>query len=154
MAQNQKNLMTQEGYNKLVEELEYTRNVVQKKNREDLQAARSQGDLSENADYDAARDDQAKIAAKIKELEAQIKNAEIIKDQKHFTIKFLGNVEDGEEEIEEFDIVGSHEADPLQGTLSIDSPLGRAIIDAKVGDKVCVTPETNVPFFVEIIAIR
>ena len=77
---NQKQYLTQEGYDKLVQELDYVKNVEQKKNIEDLQDARSQGDLSENADYDAARDQQAKIAARIKELELIIKNAVIISE--------------------------------------------------------------------------
>ena len=75
---NQKQYLTQEGYDQLLKELDYVKNVEQKKNIEDLQDARSQGDLSENADYDAARDQQAKIAARIKELENIIKNAVII----------------------------------------------------------------------------
>jgi len=157
---NQKQYLTQEGYDKLVQELDYVKNVEQKKNIEDLQDARSQGDLSENADYDAARDQQAKIAARIKELELIIKNAVIISEDsgnnlgKTIKIRFLDNVEDDEEEIETYQIVGSLQADPLNGLISNESPLGKAVLDRKVGDKVYVKTESLKEFWVEILDIK
>lgn len=158
---NQKQYLTQEGYEKLVAELDYLKNVEQKKNIEELKDARSQGDLSENADYDAARDNQAKIAAKIKELELNIKNAVIIGADsqtnnlgKTIKIKFLDNIEDDEEEIEKYQIVGSLQADPLNGHISNESPLGKAILDKKVGDKVYVKTESMKEFWVEILDIE
>ena len=157
---NQKHYLTQEGYDKLVQELDYVKNVEQKKNIEDLQDARSQGDLSENADYDAARDQQAKIAARIKELELIIKNALIISEDsgnnlgKTIKIRFLDNVEDDEEEIETYQIVGSLQADPLNGLISNESPLGKAVLDRKVGDKVYVKTESLKEFWVEILDIK
>lgn len=157
---NQKHYLTQEGYDKLVQELDYVKNVEQKKNIEDLQDARSQGDLSENADYDAARDQQAKIAARIKELELIIKNAVIISAEagnnlgKTVKIRFLDNVEDDEEEIESYQIVGSLQADPLNGLISNESPLGKAVLDKKVGDKVYVKTESLKEFWVEILDIK
>ena len=147
-------------YDKLVQELDYVKNVEQKKNIEDLQDARSQGDLSENADYDAARDQQAKIAARIKELELIIKNAVIISEDsgnnlgKTIKIRFLDNVEDDEEEIETYQIVGSLQADPLNGLISNESPLGKAVLDRKVGDKVYVKTESLKEFWVEILDIK
>lgn len=157
---NQKQYLTQEGYDKLVQELDYVKNVEQKKNIEDLQDARSQGDLSENADYDAARDQQAKIAARIKELELIIKNAVIISEDsgnnlgKTIKIRFLDNVEDDEEEIETYQIVGSLQADPLNGLISNESPLGKAVLDRKVGEKVYVKTESLKEFWVEILDIK
>ena len=157
---NQKQYLTQEGYDKLLQELDYVKNVEQKKNIEDLQDARSQGDLSENADYDAARDQQAKIAARIKELELIIKNAVIISDNagnnlgKTVKIRFLDNVEDDEEEVESYQIVGSLQADPLNGLISNESPLGKAVLDKKVGDKVYVKTESLKEFWVEILDIK
>jgi transcription elongation factor GreA len=157
---NQKQYLTQEGYDKLVQELDYVKNVEQKKNIEDLQDARSQGDLSENADYDAARDQQAKIAARIKELELIIKNAVIISEDsgnnlgKTIKIRFLDNVEDDEEEVETYQIVGSLQADPLNGLISNESPLGKAVLDKKVGDKVYVKTESLKEFWVEILDIK
>ena len=157
---NQKQYLTQEGYDKLVQELDYVKNVEQKKNIEDLQDARSQGDLSENADYDAARDQQAKIAARIKELELIIKNAVIISEDsgnnlgKTIKIRFLDNVEDDEEEVETYQIVGSLQADPLNGLISNESPLGKAVLDKKVGDRVYVKTESLKEFWVEILDIK
>lgn len=157
---NQKQYLTQEGYDKLVQELDYVKNVEQKKNIEDLQDARSQGDLSENADYDAARDQQAKIAARIKELELIIKNAVIISEDsgnnlgKTIKIRFLDNVEEDEEEVETYQIVGSLQADPLNGLISNESPLGKAVLDKKVGDKVYVKTESLKEFWVEILDIK
>ena len=157
---NQKQYLTQEGYNQLLAELDYVKNVEQKKNIEDLQDARSQGDLSENADYDAARDQQAKIANRIKELELIIKNAVIIGQDsddnlgKTLKIRFLGNVEEDEEEIETYQIVGSLQADPLNGLISNESPLGKAVLDKKVGDKVYIKTESLKEFWVEILEIK
>ena len=157
---NQKQYLTQEGYDQLVKELDYVKNVEQKKNIEDLQDARSQGDLSENADYDAARDQQAKIAARIKELENIIKNAIIISESsennlgKKIKIRFLDNVADDEEEVEVYQIVGSLQADPLNGLISNESPLGKAVLDKKVGDKAYVKTESHKEFWVEILDIQ
>lgn len=158
---NQKQYLTQEGYEALLKELDYLKNVEQKKNIEDLKDARSQGDLSENADYDAARDNQAKIAGRIKELELNIKNAVIIgKDSlannlgKTVTIKFLDEIEDDEQQIEKYQIVGSLQADPLNGLISNESPLGKAVLDKKVGDKVYVKTESMKEFWVEILDIK
>ena len=100
---NQKQYLTQEGYDKLVQELDYVKNVEQKKNIEDLQDARSQGDLSENADYDAAREEQAQIAARISTIEKILKNYELIQDGannlgKWVKIEFL-DLEDEDEPV-------------------------------------------------------
>lgn len=148
--------VTEEGLDELKKQLDELVHVTRNEVIEELKAARAQGDLSENADYDAARDHQAKVEAKIKELEYQIKNAEIIKDKKAGKTVRIGSTV----EIQELDtknkltykIVGSVEADPLNGLLSNVTPLAEAILDKKVGD--VVTVEVDKPYDVKIINIK
>lgn len=153
---NGKYQLTESGFHKLQEELEFLKNTERAEIIEQLKEARAQGDLSENADYDSARDRQAQIEAKIKEIEAILKNAEIITDNvltnlgKKVTIRFE---DDGS--VEEFKIVGSLEADPLKGLISYESPLGHAILHKKVKETAYVRPENNMPeFTVTILAIN
>lgn len=152
---NKKHQLTKEGLQALVEELDRLKNVDRVKNIQDLKDARAQGDLSENADYDAARDQQAHIEARIKELELIIKNVEIIDDDnlrsnlgKTVTVKYL----DDEEE-DEYSIVGSLESNPMNGKISNESPLGQAILHSKVGDIVIVKTD-NGEFKVEVLKIK
>ena len=105
-----------------------------------LKEARAQGDLSENADYDAARNEQAQIEAKIQELEYKLEHAEII-DNKDKNIVNLGSTvtisyDDGE--VEEYKLVGSMEADPFENKISNESPLGIALLSHRIGDTVNV----------------
>ena len=125
-----------------------------------IQDARGQGDLSENADYDAARNQQAKIAAEIAELEANTRNAKIIDSEqvnetsnlgKYVTVQFL---EDEEDEQETYQIVGTVEADPVNGKISSDSPLGRAILTSKPGDIVSVRTEDGDRFDVKLVKVN
>lgn len=149
--------MTQEGYEEHQKELRYYIDTVRPKVIVELQEARAQGDLSENADYDAARDQQAFVEAKIKELNNIIANAEIIEESKEgyktvrlgATVTIL-DVEMDEEET--FRIVGSPEADPDNGKLSNVSPLAQAILEKKVGDVVSVKVKN--PYEVEILNIK
>ena len=154
----QEHLITQEGYNTLLEKLKELKQM-QAENLIAIQDARGQGDLSENADYDAARNQQAKIAAEIAELEANIRNAKIIDaDQvsetsnlgKFVTVQFL---EDDEDDQETYQIVGTVEADPVNGKISSDSPLGRAILYAKPGDIVNVRTEDGDRFDVKLVKV-
>lgn len=148
--------VTEEGLQELKKQLEELIHVTRNEVIEELKAARAQGDLSENADYDAARDRQAQVESKIKELEYQIKNSEIIKDKKtgSKTVRIGSTVE-----IQELDskakitykIVGSVEADPLNGLLSNVTPLAIAILDKKAGDS--VTVEVEKPYDVKILNI-
>ena len=157
---NEKFYVTQEGYNDLVNEHE---NLVHKVRQEvivELQEARAQGDLSENADYDAARDHQARVEARIQELEAMIKNAVIVKDTEgasgELTVKFGATIKilDLSDNTEmEFQIVGSQEADPLNGKLSNATPMGESIMGAKVGDVVTIH-HVEEPYEVKILEIR
>ena len=161
MADNSKDdILTVEGKKALEERLRYLEDVAKPQNVEDLRLARSQGDLSENADYDAARDHQARVEARIQELEAMIKNAVIVKDTEgasgELTVKFGATVKilDLSDNTEmEFQIVGSQEADPLNGKLSNATPMGESIMGAKVGDVVTIH-HVEEPYEVKILEIR
>ena len=147
--------VTEEGLNDLKNELSTLIHVTREEVIEELKAARAQGDLSENADYDAARDHQAKVEARIKELEHQIKNAEVITETKKTNFVRIGSTVD----LQEMDtnnkltykIVGSVEADPLNGLLSNVTPLAEAILDQRVND--VVTVKVEVPYDVKILKI-
>ncbi|MGD9604618.1 MAG: transcription elongation factor GreA [Bacilli bacterium] len=149
---NGKHQLTAEGLEKCKIELDFLKNAERGRVIESLKEARAQGDLSENADYDAARDEQARLEARIKELESIIKNAIIIDDIKTATSN-LGKkivVEFEDKTVYDFTLVGSLEADPLQEKISNESPLGMAIINHKVGDRVLVKTETGNEFYVII----
>jgi len=149
--------LTELGYENLKAELEQLKEVDRKKIIEALKEARAQGDLSENADYDAARDEQARIEARIKEIDNILKHAEIIKDTnsklvtigKTVTIKFVGS-----NMTREFTIVGHLEANPLQGKISNESPIGKAIINMKKGAKITYKAETGAEMKIEILDIK
>jgi transcription elongation factor GreA len=135
--------MTAKGLAKLKEQLEYQQNVRRKEVAEKLKEARSQGDLSENAEYDAAKDEQRDIEARIEEITAILKNADIVDedevDLNRISIGCRVKVLDIEYKEElEFKIVGSTEANSLNGKISNEAPLGKALIGAKVGQKVSV----------------
>ena len=155
--------VTQQGYEDLLKEYETLIHVTRKEVIEELQAARAQGDLSENADYDAARDRQARVEARIREVESMLNNIEIIDDKKSSKVirigssfsmceitRVKGKVVDGE--VEEFTIVGSVEADPLHGKLSNVSPLAQALLDRKEGD--IVTVNVDEPYEVKVLSIK
>lgn len=134
--------MTQEGYDKLVEELEHYKKVKRPEVIEKIKIARSFGDLSENSEYDAAKDEQGFIERKILEMEQMIRYAKIITiDSQTNTIR-LGHtvtyveVPDGEEET--YKIVGSAEADPFDFKISNESPVAQALLGKQVGDVVKV----------------
>ena len=149
--------VTQEGLEELKKEQENLIHVVRQEVIEDLKAARAQGDLSENADYDAARDRQAQVEARIRELEVMLNNIEIIDDkQGSVRVAKIGSTVKIEEldthQIDEFTIVGSVEADPLNGKLSNVTPLAEAILEHKVGQIVEVLVDE--PYQVKILEIR
>ena len=143
MAKAKQMLYTQEGYQALVDELEYLKGTKRQQVKEDIATARAFGDLSENAEYDEARNEQAKVEARILELEELILGAVIVDESKIDTsIINMGSIVkvlDIEfNETEEYSIVGSNEADPLQNRISDMSPIGRALIGKKAGDEVTV----------------
>ena len=152
---SEKFTLTEEGLKNLQDELYQLKNVDRVKNITALQEARAQGDLSENADYDAARDQQAQIAARIATIEKILKNYEIIKDGannlgKWVKIEFLDLEDEDEPAVAVYKIVGTLEADPLRQLISNESPLGSAIVNHKVGDKVYVKSESGEEFWVMI----
>ena len=126
-----KTYLTEEGYQELKERLEYLINVRRPKNIKDLQEARALGDLSENAEYHAAREEQSLLETEIKTIEIQLSNAEIIKVGlgSKVTIEYLDD-----DETDEYMIVGSREADPINSKISNESPIGKALIGKKVGE--------------------
>ena len=144
MAENMKQMYTKQGYQDLIDELKYLKLTRREEIKEQIAVARGFGDLSENAEYDEARNEQAKVEARIQELEALIENAEII-DESNMDVRSisLGSVvklydEDFEEEVT-YNIVGSNQADPLEKKISDLSPIGRALMGKKAGDSVTVT---------------
>ena len=150
----EKTKLTKEGYKKLEEELDYLIHVVSEEVKIQLAEARAQGDLSENADYDAARNKQAEVEARIKEIEYILNNCEIISDSGKNKNKIsLGStvtllfIEKGTEDT--FMLVGTVEADPFNKKISIASPLGEALIGKTTGDIVDI--KSNKPYKVQVI---
>ena len=139
MADKQK--YTKEGYDKLVEEYEFLTKEKREEVKKAIAEARSYGDLSENSEYDEARNEQAKVEARIKELDELIEHAVIIDESKidnsvvsiGSTVKVLQN---GNEI--EYSIVGSNEADPFEFKISDLSPIGKALIGAHEGNEITV----------------
>ncbi|NLA78999.1 MAG: transcription elongation factor GreA [Erysipelothrix sp.] len=149
--------VTKEGLVDLEKEYEHLIHVVRKEVIEDLQAARAQGDLSENADYDAARDRQARVEARIRELDVMLNNIEIIDNKKegHKVVRLGSTLEVLDLETNttsEYTIVGSVEADPLNGRLSNMTALGMALMDHHEGDVVKVNVDS--PYEVKIVKIK
>ena len=144
MAEIIKQKYTKQGYQELVDELKYLKLTRREEIKEQIATARGFGDLSENAEYDEARNEQAKVEARIMELDALIENAEII-DESTMDVRSisLGSIvtlydEDFDEEIT-YSIVGSNQADPLEQKISDQSPIGRALMGKRAGDSVTVT---------------
>ena len=141
MANAEKIMVTAEGYLDLENELNELKNVRRPQIIQAIKEARALGDLSENADYDAARDEQAQVESRIKELEYKLEHSEIIENKKKNQVSLGSTVvikyDDGEED--EYMIVGSLEADPFNNRISNESPIGVAVMGKKQGDVVSVT---------------
>lgn len=157
MANSKTVYLTEEGLEELKKELDNLINVKRPENIQAIKEARSLGDLSENADYDAARNEQAVIEGRIKTIEKMLENVSII--TKTVTDKVaLGTtvaikyVDDDDDE-EEYKIVGSQEADPFESKISNESPIAKALMDHKVGDVVTVE-SPNGSYQVEITEIK
>ena len=151
-------LLTQEGYDKLEEEVEFLKTVRRKEVAERIKVAISFGDLSENAEYDEAKNEQAQVEERIMKLENMIRKAVIIDesqiDVNVVTIGSIVKVNDVEfDEEVEYTIVGSAEADPYDGKISNESPVGKALLGRTVGDEVDVqVPDGTAKF--KILEIR
>ena len=146
--EEKKNLLTFTGLKKLEEELHDLKVFKRKEVAGKIKEAREQGDLSENAEYDAAKDEQRDIEARIDELEQILKNAEVVVEDEVDSDKInIGCTvavydEEFDEEIE-FKIVGSTEANSLQGKISNESPVGKALLGREVGDEVVVETQAG-----------
>ncbi|NDL67206.1 transcription elongation factor GreA [Anaerotalea alkaliphila] len=149
---DKKMILTYQGLKNLEEEVQNLKVFKRKEIAEKIKEARAQGDLSENAEYDAAKDEQGEVEARIVEIEKILKNAEVIDEDE----VDLGSISIGckvrlydlemEEEVD-YAIVGSTEADPLKGKISNEAPVGRALLGLKVGEVASVdTPAGNVSF--------
>ena len=140
-------MLTEDGYNKLVEKLNYLKSVRRIEVAERLKAAIALGDLSENSEYDDAKNEQAFLEGEIQELETKIRNSDIIKagDGKTVTMGSRVPVKDLEfDEDETFLIAGSTEADPDDGKISNESPLGMALLGQKINHVVNVNAPAGV----------
>ncbi len=149
--------LTKEGVEKLRAELEELKDVKRPEVVRQLQEARAQGDLSENADYDAAREAQAQTEGRIKEIENILDNYKIIRvtsndDKvnigKTIKIKFIERKKEAT-----YKLVGTIEANPAQNLISIESPVGKAVLGTSVGDTVSVRLENGNTFHVEVLEI-
>lgn len=140
MKKENKVFLTPEGYLELEAELNDLKSNKRNEVIETLKYARSLGDLSENADYDAARNEQAQVEARIKELEYKLEHCEIV-ENKDKNVANVGStivIEYEEDDTEEYKIVGSLEADPFNNKISNESPIGKAVIGHKAGETISV----------------
>ncbi len=146
---DKKNILTYEGLKRYEDELQNLKVVKRREVAQKIKEAREQGDLSENAEYDAAKDEQRDIELRIEELEKLLKNAEVVVEDEidldKINIGCKVKVYDVDEDEEmEFKIVGSTEANSLQNKISNESPVGQALIGKKVGDVVDVETQSGV----------
>ena len=149
--------LTQQGFEELKKELDNLINVKRPANIQAIKEARALGGLSENADYDAAKNDQAEIEGRIKKIEKMLENVEIIEKGDSSVVSLGTTVSikyvDDEDETDEYQIVGSQEADPFMSKISNESPIAKAIMNKKVGDIVEVESPNGV-YKIEIIEIK
>ena len=149
MAEVKKNVLTYEGLKKYEEELTDLKVNKRKEIADKIKEAREQGDLSENAEYDAAKDEQVEVEERILKLEAMIRNAKIVTEEEltgeHVNLGLFVKIKDMKTKEEfKYQIVGITDADPLNDRISNESPLGKELIGKKVGDKVEVEIEDGV----------
>ena len=152
MAAEQK--YTKEGFKKLQDEYDYLTQVRMEEIKVAIAEARSFGDLSENAEYDEAKNEQTKCFTRIKELEQLIQNAIVVEESDNGTIGLGMSVKILRDGVEcEYKIVGSNEADPFENKISDRSPIGAAIIGKKVGDTVRATTNKNKVIEIKILDV-
>lgn len=148
--------LTPEGKRQLEEELAYLINVRRPEVAEKIHSAKMDGDIMENAGYDAAKEEQAMLEGRIAYLENLLRNAVLIENDGQSTTVRLGSVvtiqEEGQDDLETYVIVGAAEADPTAGRISNESPLGKALMGRKVGDRVRVmAPGGEVRFILRAV---
>ena len=153
---NEKVYLTDEGFLELETELNELKNVKRPAVIKALKEARALGDLSENADYDAARDAQARTESRIQEIEAILNNYDLIKESTGTKTVKIGSIvvikDLSFDEEDKYEIVGTIEANPLENKISCESPLALAVVGHKVGEVVEVDAPT--PYKVEIVSIE
>ncbi len=152
----QTTFLTKEGFEKLKEELDYLRNVRRKEVARRLRLALEEGDITESAEYEDAKSEQAFLEGRILTLETMLKNAVIIDEKSTSEEVRLGSyvtIVEGEGEPETYHIVGSAEADPKSGRISNESPLGRALLGHRLGEEVVVNAPDGILRF-RIIEIK
>jgi len=149
--------LTQKGFDELKVELDELINVKRPANIIAIKEARALGDLSENADYDSARDEQAQIEGRIQKIEKMLESAVIIEETSTDQVGIGSTVQikymDEDDEIDEYQIVGSQEADPFMSKISNESPIAQALLNKKVGDIVTVE-SPNGSYQIEITEIK
>jgi transcription elongation factor GreA len=141
MSSQQPTYLTPEGKRRLEEELKYLETVKRQELSERLYAAIKMGDLSENADYIQAKEEQGFLEGRVRDIQAMLRNVVLIEEQIGGEVRIGSKItvsEDGQDDPETFMMVGAAEANPLKGRISNESPLGQALIGRHVGDKVKV----------------
>lgn len=153
---SQEHFITKKGLEEIKVELENLKTVVRPEVISSIKEARAQGDLSENAEYHAAREKQAQVEARIKELEYLIENGTVIEEGVSSEVRIGSTVEIkyiDDDEIEEYEIVGSTEADPFENKISNESPIAKALMGKKINDIVSVESPSG-DYSVQIISLK
>ena len=156
MADNGKVLLTQAGYEKLKAELDDLKINKRKEIADKIKEARAQGDLSENAEYDAAKDEQSEMEGRIEEIETIFKNFEVVENEDDGKINIGCRIVVRDVEMDDtmvLNMVGSSEANPLDGFISNESPVGQALMGKETGDKVTVDSPAG-PIEYEILSVE
>jgi len=147
--------LTRQGYQKLQEELDYLRTVKRQEVAQRLHEAMEGGELIEDAEYEAAKNEQAFVEGRIQELEILLANARVIEETGNKDIIQVGSrvtIQEGDNTPESYIIVGPAEANPREGRISNESPLGRSLLDHRVGDRVRVDAPGG-SFYVQIVKV-
>ena len=156
MADKKEVFLTAKGFTDIESELDELKRVKRPEIIKAIKEARALGDLSENADYHAAREEQAIIEGRIQELEYMVEHASIISEESSDTVKIGSSVViryDDEDDLEEYKIVGSTEADPFENKISNESPIAKALLEKKKGSKVTVE-SPNGEYEIELVEIK
>lgn len=156
MADKKEVFLTAKGFTDIESELDELKRVKRPEIIKAIKEARALGDLSENADYHAAREEQAIIEGRIQELEYMVEHASIISEEASDTVKIGSSVViryDDEDDLEEYKIVGSTEADPFENKISNESPIAKALLGKKKGSKVIVE-SPNGEYEIELVEIK
>ena len=149
-------LLTPEGYQKLQEELDYLRDTKRKEVADRLHEAMEGGELIEDAEFEAAKNEQSFVEGRIQELESLLANARVIELNDKYDVAQLGarvTIQENGSDPEDYIIVSSAEANPQEGRISIESPIGKALIDKKAGDEVVVEAPGG-SFTVQLIKVK